>query len=440
MKNQLSSWFFIRSYSVIAAGILIVALALDSLMLWMLPDNTQSSAERHAADFALIELLLTQAGDEPEIVAAQFADMQGSLQDAVGMPVRLYESAELGQQPAFLETLRGGAVESFLDSESREILYRLLPSSGQVIALGPLPAQPGSSAFIETLVIVSYYVLVALLLFLWIRPFYRDLSSLRYAASQFGRDDFQTRVSVDGNSSILPVANSFNKMAERIQYLVTAHRDLTNAVAHELRTPLARFKFGLEMIPKIQSGERLTEHLNGMKTDIQELEVLIDEMLTYARLSEDNLQLQRHNVRLNDWLQLQLAQYRNSQPPVLLNTQAADELTVVAFNPDLLARAMHNIIRNCLRYAASQVAVSCLISSGEVTLQICDDGPGIPEGDRQRVFEPFARLDTSRDRQSGGYGLGLAIAKRILQRHGGDIHLENNTPQGVCFVLRWPYN
>lgn len=440
MKNQLSSWLFIRSYSVIAAGILIVALALDSLLLWLLPDNQQSSAERYSAEFAFIELILTGAGEEPVAVSSLFETMQPTLEEAAGVPVSLYEVAEMGDQQAFLTALRSGAVQTFIDGNSQEILYRMLPSGEQLIALGPLPAPPGSQASVETLVIGSYYLLVALLLFLWLRPFYRDLSALRHAASQFGRDDFETRVTVGSNSSILPVASSFNKMAERIQYLVTAHRDLTNAVAHELRTPLARFKFGLEMIPKMQSGERLTEHLNGMKADIQELELLIDEMLSYARLSEDNLQLQLHSVRLNDWLQQQLTQYQDSQPPVLLNTQPADDVTAVPFNPDLLARAMHNIIRNCLRYATSEVTVSCLIRSGEVTLQICDDGPGIPESDRQRVFEPFARLDTSRDRQSGGYGLGLAIARRILQRHGGDILLTDNKPQGVCFMLRWPYN
>ena len=114
--------------------------------------------------------------------------------------------------------------------------------------------------------------------------------------------------------------------------------------------------------------------------------------------------------------------------------------TTVAFNPDLMARAIHNIIRNCIRYADSRVDVSCQVSGSEVSVCICDDGPGIADTDRQRIFEPFARLDTSRDRQSGGYGLGLAIAMRIMQRHGGQIHVESNDPHGACFVLRWPYN
>ncbi|MEC8860686.1 MAG: ATP-binding protein [Pseudomonadota bacterium] len=440
MKQQLTSWYLIRSYSVIAAGILIIALALDSLMLWVLPGTEQSSSERYATEFALIELLLTETGSEAADLAERFAELSQQIQSAAGVPVRLYEATELAGQATFLDALRDGSVQSFLDGDSREILYRMLSENGPIIALGPLPQVPASTAFIETMVIVSYYLLVALLLFLWIRPFYRDLSSLRQAASQFGRDDFQTRVAVSSKSSILPVANSFNKMAERIQYLVTAHRDLTNAVAHELRTPLARFKFGLEMIPKMPAGERQAEHLDGMKADVQELETLIDEMLSYAKLSEDNLQLPLHEVNLTAWLQQQVLPYRDAQPKVVLIKTPDSDTGPVAFNPDLLSRALNNVIRNCLRYAASEISVSCQIDSQTATLRVCDDGPGIAESDRERIFEPFARLDTSRDRQSGGYGLGLAITMRIMQRHGGQIHVESNDPHGACFVMRWPYN
>ena len=444
MNSRLSSWFFLRSYIVIAAGILIIALALDSLLLWMLPTSEQTSVQRYAADFALIELLLTEPGADPGAspadVATNFAALSPQLESALTLPVRLYETADMGGQQAFLATLSNGQVESYRDGESREILYKMILSTGQIIALGPLPDQADSAAIIETSVIVSYYFLVALLLFLWGRPFYRDLSSLRFAASQFGRDDFHTRVSVAENSSIMPVAQSFNKMAERIQYLVTAHRELTNAVAHELRTPLARFKFGLEMIPKIHDAQRLAEHINAMKTDVQELEALIDEMLSYAKLSEDNLQLQLHAVDINTWLQRQLARYADSQIPVRLQVPAESDTLEVRFNPDLLARALHNVMRNCLRYAEKEVVVTCKQEGAEVFVCISDDGPGIPEGSRESIFEPFARLDTSRDRQSGGYGLGLAIARRILQRHGGNIHVENRQAHGASFVLHWPYN
>lgn len=445
MNRRLSSILFLRSYIFIAAGILIIALVLDSLLVWLLPTVDQNHADRYATDFAMIELLLTESGTEPDTIAGRFTLLSPQLEQALAMPVLLYEPAEMGGQHALFETLSSGEIASFRDGQSREILYKVIDATGQVLAIGPLPDETSSFAFVETAVIISYYTLVALLLFLWIRPFYRDLSSLRHAASQFGRDDFHTRVSVAENSSILPVAQSFNRMAERIQYLVTAHRDLTNAVAHELRTPLARFKFAMEMIPKIQDQARLQQHLNAMKTDVQELEGLIDEMLTYAKLSEDKLQLQLQTINLHAWFERQLIQYVDSPIPVRLQWQQLDSETEVRFNSDLMARALHNILRNCLRYAETEVVVICSIEQDKVSICISDDGPGIADEFHESIFEPFARLDTSRDRQSGGYGLGLAIARRILQRHKGSIHVENrhidNRPaQGASFVLLWPYN
>ena len=140
------------------------------------------------------------------------------------------------------------------------------------------------------------------------------------------------------------------------------------------------------------------------------------------------------------WLQRQLARYADSQIPVHLQMPTEIDTLEVRFNPDLLARALHNVMRNCLRYAEKEVLVACTLEGTEVVVRISDDGPGIPEGSRESIFEPFARLDTSRDRQSGGYGLGLAIARRILQRHGGNIHVENRHVHGASFVLHWPYN
>ncbi len=440
MNSRLSSLLFLRSYLLIAAGILIVAVVLDSLLVWLLPSNEQSTAERHAAEFALVELLLTENGTDVDQVANRFNRLLPELERSLSVPVSLYDPADMGDPSAFFATLNNGEISSYLDADAREMLYKMIPATGQVIALGPLPEQPPSVAFIETTVIISYYALVALLLFLWIRPFYRDLSSLRYAASQFGRDDFKTRVTVAENSSIFPVAQSFNKMAERIQYLVTAHRDLTNAVAHELRTPLARFKFAMEMVPKIRDEARLAEHLNAMKADVQELETLIDEMLTYAKLSEDNLQFQLQSIRIMPWLERQLTQYADSAIPVHLQSGHAEPGREVQFNADLLARALHNIVRNCLRYADTAITVSYSIEADTAYLFIRDDGPGIPEEHHDSIFEPFARLDTSRDRQSGGYGLGLAIARRILQRHGGDIHVDKHQTRGAGFVLWWPVN
>lgn len=433
-------YYFLRPYIAIAVGILVIGLALDSVLVWLLPSEREDTVQRYARDFAMLEAVLLDDGDSAQAIASRFAQVREAMQEALALPILLFERTDLRGQDDFIAALRGDAIVSFVDSQSRSTLYKRISDTGQVLAIGPLPKQPASMRWLENLVIASYYVLVALLLLVWIIPFNRDLSALRAAASHFGREDFTSRVEVAANSSIVPVAQSFNRMAARIQYLVTAHRELTNAVAHELRTPLARFKFSLEMLSKTREEARVTQYIVQMKTDVQELEVLIDEMLSYAKLSEENLQLHCSAIALRPWLVEQLRCYEDERPRVHFDAHSGEDVGRVMFNADLMARAIHNIVRNCLRYARTEIRVSCAIEAGDVTVKICDDGPGIPAQYRLSIFEPFARLDASRDRNSGGYGLGLAIARRILERHHGRIRVEDAHAEGACFVLSWPYN
>ena len=438
------SFFFLRSYVLVAAGILILALVLDSLLLWLIPHDDSDIVSRYQPSLNLMQARLLDDGLEADRDATtlpqRFSALQRQWETAVGAPVRLYQQDDFAGQPAFLARLTSGASVAVADNQGRPILYHSIADTNHILALGPVTEPVLTGQRFETLVITSYYVLVAIILYLWIRPFYRDLAALRRAAGKFGRDDFSTRVEVGSSSSILPVAQSFNHMAERIQYLVTAHRELTNAVSHELRTPLARFKFSMEILARTEDPEKKAAYLSAMKTDVQELEGLIDELLSYARLSEDNLQLNLSSVNLDAWLNSELAQYREQTIKVdytLLPGNAGDGQQV-SFHPELIARAIHNILRNSLRYAETGIQVTALVDGDQVIIRIADDGPGIPQDKHQSIFEPFSRLDTSRDRQSGGYGLGLAIALRILQRHQGSITVEDIQPHGACFVLRWP--
>lgn len=441
---RLPSYYFLRSYLALAIGILVVALALDGLLVWLSPDQSTSNAVTYRSDLALVAALLhtgaAQDGLDQTALRENFTRMKPQLEHTIGAALSLYTNDDVGNQEELLSALATHEVVSLFDSAGRELLYYRVPDSDSILALGPLTSKVDAFAYIDTLVMIAYYVLVAVILFLWVRPFYRDLSSLRRAASQFGRDDFTTRLELDARSSIRPVAQSFNKMAERIQYLVTAHRDLTNAVSHELRTPLARFKFSMEMLGKTQDPEKKASYLAAMKADVQELEELIDEMLTYAKLGEENLQFSQTTMPLDTWLNRQVQQYGSESIGITLEFSIHDQLNAseASFNPDMLARALHNILRNCLRYAKSRIVVSGELTSERAILKICDDGPGIPPEKHATVFEPFSRLDTSRDKQSGGYGLGLAIAQRVLQRHAGSIHVENNLPTGACFILQWP--
>lgn len=429
-----SSWFFWRAYGVVVLAIVAVALLLDAL----LAAFTQSDDAEAllASQRPVLELLTEELATLPEISRA--ARLQ-QLSAAWGFPVALTSLDDFAGLPELTAQLEAGHAQLYYNSSDAPLLYQRMGDTSAVLALGPLPQQHKSNV-LELAVIAVYYTMIALVLLLWIWPFYRDLGLLRRAAADFGRNDFTTRVALGSTSSILPVALTFNAMAARIESLVSAHKELTHAVSHELRTPLARFKFGLEMLARSPDQAKRQHYLENMKGDVSELESLIDEMLSYARLSEQNLLLNLVEIDLQRWLQREVANYDQETIRVhcSVSTTPMSGDYRVNCHPDLIARAINNIIRNGLRYAHSEISVHAQLTADSVLISICDDGPGIPESMRERVFEPFSRLETSRDKQSGGYGLGLAIAARILQRHRGSIRVDNCAPHGACFKLQWP--
>ena len=433
MKQPFSTWFFVRSYAAIVAAIIGTALLLDVMLATLQSGNNELElANQYAPLLSLLQEELARGEEtEPESWLAQ-------LSERWGIQVQLIPLSDFaGLEPVLGES--SADIHLFYDSNDAPLLYQPVPGSSLVLALGPLADYRSRNSSLDTFVFISYYALIALVLLIWIRPFYRDLSLLRSAAADFGKDDFSTRVRLSEKSSILPVAQSFNSMAERIEYLVSAHRELTNAVSHELRTPLARFKFSLEILARSKDPARQQEYLDRMKEDVAELEGLIDEMLGYAKLGEHNLLMDLVDVNLQTWLQDQLSQYSSESIAVIcsFSSLAGAESCRVSLNPELMARAVHNIIRNGLRYARSEIKLQ--IECGElVTISISDDGPGIADKLLTRIFEPFSRLENSQDERSGGYGLGLAIAARILQRHQGTIKVANQHPQGACFTLQWP--
>lgn len=426
------SYFFLRAAAVLVAGIVLVALLLDLLLLQFTGTNDMPGAD-YRAEFALIEALLAESGG----TAAAFAEKQPGIEAALGTPVSLHRPEEFAGLGEELAALAAGDIVTLYDAGDNALHYKRL-AGGDLLAIGPVPAPPAGGVN-PRLVSAAYYLLIGLLVLLWIRPFYLDLDRLRAAALKFGANDFSARVQVGQESRILPVARAFNAMAERIEYLVSSHRELTNAVSHELRTPLARFRFSMEILARTADAKKKEDYLAAMKRDVEELEGLIDEMLNYAKLNEQNLLLELVEMDVKPWLQELVDAYKDEPVRITLAvTPAGQQAFRATFNPQLMARAVNNILRNCLRYADSRITVTLSQANDVTEIRIEDDGKGIAEDKLPTLFDPFTRGDTSRDRQSGGYGLGLAIAARIVQRHNGTIAASNRKPHGACFTLAWP--
>lgn len=354
-------------------------------------------------------------------------------------PVSLESIDELHITPQQRQRLFAGLVLT-TDMETNEERHRhRVGATNSILTIGPFTL-PFVLHKLQFILLAIFAIVVALAVFVWVRPLWRGLAQLRATAEAFGRGDFAARTGIAPRAALGQFAFTFNAMAERIQQLIASHKELTNAVSHELRTPLARLRFGMEMLQTAPDTSTRARHIDGMNTDIDELEGLIAELLTYARFDRAAPDLKLERQELAAWLTETVNHAWTGKQNVVLHVHpghiSGDACT--DFEPKLMARALGNVLQNAQRYAAQRVEVSSNVNGDTCHIVVDDDGPGIPAVDRTRVFDPFTRLDTSRNRDSGGYGLGLAIAQRIAQWHGGNISVEDSPLGGARFVISWP--
>jgi signal transduction histidine kinase len=266
----------------------------------------------------------------------------------------------------------------------------------------------------------------------WLWPLIRDVDLLTNAARDFAADYRQPMAIRDKASTLRDLAASFDDMAARIASLIQGQKDLTSALSHEIRTPLARIKFAMAVIA---SKEPIAAELASIEADVREIDRLIGTMLDFARLEHPDTHVNWQLMPADAWLQGITAKVllRDGQRISHRAPQAP-----VRMDPDRMALAASNLLVNASRYANHEVAIELAEDAAGYTLAVEDDGPGIPEADREKVFKAFTRLDDSRSRGTGGYGLGLAIVARIAALHGGAARIEKSRLGGARIVLAWP--
>lgn len=430
--------FFLRTYIVVVFIILLTGWFLDKYLEHQHDVKNEASTIHHlTGSFLFINTLLnTNQPIDPDILSTQATQL-------LRLPTTLINKQDFSSTTSLEDKLNEGVIIALHNNAGYKTYYQSTKATPYIIAIGPLADSNDNEA--ETWVIALFYFILASAILAWAWPLVRNLNLLISSANKFGTDDFTTRIDLPRTSSIFPVAQTFNQMAERIQFLISSQRELSNAVSHELRTPLARMKFSLEMLANTVQSPQELDYIRTMRDDIDEVDELIEEMLNYAKLESDNLRLNIETVDILTWLQQQQLNWQRHSPalsinisPIASTNHSADTTNYVMIEPHLMSRAISNLIRNAQRYADGQVIITVETNSQNCRICVGDNGPGIPEGDREKVFSAFTRLDSSRARATGGYGLGLAIVKRILSRHGGDISIGTSSLGGAEFILEWP--
>lgn len=312
-----------------------------------------------------------------------------------------------------------------------------------VLEIGPLYQMNPYPPQLLVLIGILGLSLIGLVVYLLVRQLERRLHGVEGAATRIARGNLEARVPADGADSVGRLAAAFNYMAEHLQRSLAIQREMVRAVSHELRTPVARLRFGLEMIGDAQTPAARRKYMDGMDGDIQDLDRLVDEMLTYARLEQGAPALNFQMVDLDALLDQVIAELAPLRAGVKVergpSLQAPGETALVEAEPRYLHRALQNLVTNAMRHAESRVRLSFQIGQQRCRLDVEDDGPGVSEHEWERIFTPFLRLDDSRTRASGGHGLGLSIVRRIIYWHGGRALISRSeTLGGACFSLVWP--
>lgn len=263
------------------------------------------------------------------------------------------------------------------------------------------------------------------------------LRRLAAVVDRLGRGDLTARAETKARDEVGNLGRSVNAMAERIETLLTAERQLLQDVSHELRSPLARLIFEAEMVRKTSDPEAAASRL---RHEIERLSELVGTLIDMARAEGEPGSVEMEDVRIGELLQSVSddcaveATARGCAVSV-----AQDGIVNVRGNSELLRRAIENIVRNAIRYSPQGTSVEANLSCNgpEVVIAVRDYGPGIPAQLIPRIFDPFFREDLSRNQGTGGLGLGLAIARRAIRVHHGDITAENVHP-GALFRITIP--
>ncbi|WP_457937563.1 two-component system sensor histidine kinase RstB [Aeromonas veronii] len=342
---------------------------------------------------------------------------------------------ELVRQPLASEDQAFLAAGNIVIVEEDDTFLQRIPDTDRVLIVGPVPylSYLHELHWVDVGLLLVIGLSLGLPILLWLRPHWHGLQQLEQTARRVGDGDLSCRTNLPPGSSLARVGRTFDQMATQLQAMIASRKQLTDAIAHELRTPLVRLRYRLAMLDPAPAEQEQ----QALERDLGALDALIEEMLTYAKLDRPELPLQQDELELSHWAQAHLGDWQALAPEKRLTLDLPPRHMPWCGDQRLLTRAVENLIGNALRYAESEVTLSISRLQENYLLEVSDDGPGIDPALAPQIFEPFVRLDQSRDRRTGGTGLGLAIVRSIARHHGGDVALLASD-HGARFCLTLP--
>ncbi|KGJ88202.1 sensor histidine kinase [Colwellia psychrerythraea] len=349
--------------------------------------------------------------------------------------LKLQPANESPLPQSLLEQMKRG--EAVLLETSKNLSYHyFLPIKDEILILRSPLLNKGANAATHYLWSAAFYLVLISILLLWAYPLVKQLLALRAAARAFGEGKLDNRISLSSISYIHDIEVEFNNMAQRIENLIADVKLLSTAVSHDLRTPLARIRFGIDTLQEVEDLTLRQELELQLGDDVDEMTSLVETLLNYARLEQNRVEIQKEPVNLSELIQTCIKRKKSNNFKLSFINKSSNKLVLV--DNKYITMVLNNLLQNAINYGRGHVLVELFHNSHNTIISISDDGDGVPIEQRENIIKPFFRAKNSLN-QVKGHGIGLAIVKRILDWHNGTLSISNATElSGSKFTIKLP--
>lgn len=337
---------------------------------------------------------------------------------------------------ALLNDLTAGQPLLLETDDSIALHFYLVQTNELLVLTTPPQSVSQKNTLLPILLTSLFYLAVLALMLLWLYPLAKRLMTLRQTAKSFGEGNLNKRIDVGSISYIRDLELEFNRMAQRIDDLVNDIKLLSSAVSHDLRTPLARIRFGIDTIQEEDDPVLRKRFEQRISDNVDEMVDLVETLLSYARLDQTLITLDKAPV---DFTALITTCINNKyQDEIELTFKAPEQALMVYGDISYLSILVANLLQNAYQYCHRKIHVELTEQGQMLILSIADDGQGIAIEQREKIIKPFIRGEAN-DKKVKGYGMGLAIVKRVVEWHQGNIHIDNSaTLSGAEFIISLP--
>jgi signal transduction histidine kinase len=313
-----------------------------------------------------------------------------------------------------------------LETDNSLSMHFILPLQQKVLTfIIPPVVKKNNNSALQLLLTSVFYMGILIVVLIWLYPLIQQLRKLKRTTKAFGEGQLQQRIDTNSTSYIADIENEFNRMALRIETLISDNKLLSDAVSHDLRTPLARLRFGIEVLQETENPQTREKYQNHLSRDIEEMESLVNVLLNYARIEQSMIAVEKQSVDLNELVSHCVQGITDSEKVINWH---ADGLAMVNGDINYLGMLINNLLSNAQQYACKNIQLTMTKNGSTLELIICDDGPGIPKEKREELLKPFMRGELSHEKP--GYGMGLAIVSRIAQLHDATFFIADSIELG----------